>query len=307
MLEELLKGRGAFLELLAAALVLALGVNVLATTLIDVLALPKLFQFLLAVFAILSALLMIARKVVKGGRVRRSTSGIVLFDKEENELIRIPRYRLSEALCDYLNSLFNENEAMKKLWSADPLSKMFDFGDPTPAPIQTRQVIHRRRTDGANLLQEAIEYFVLERLSTHLTDYFNKPPFDVTRLKEFGREDVPSVLFKNRFLDTFSRPMAERPAFVESVLKDRTQSAPMRTLSGTIVTQFGPNRARYERFDLVLPQKSKVSRTPDGAIEIDTPKFLLHIEAVFDGFGAVLPSRFERLYLRQDDHSNLLP
>lgn len=291
MLKELLRGRGAFLELLAAAVVLALGVNVLATTLIEMLSLPHIYQLLVAILVILTALLLIARKIIRAGYVQKSISAVVVVSKKGNELVRIPRYRFSEALSDYLESLFSENEALKKVWAADPLSKQFDFDAKTGEA-------NYRKTEASLLLQEAIEYFVLDRLSTHLTDYFNKPPFDESLLKEFGREDVPSVLFKNRFLDTFSKPMTERPAFVDEALKHKPRF-------GTVVASFGKGQARYERFDLVLPEKSKVTRTAHGAIEIDTPKFKLHIEAVFDGFGAVLPSRFERLYLRHDDYADL--
>jgi hypothetical protein len=92
--------------------------------------------------------------------------------------------------------------------------------------------------------------------------------------------------------------MTERPAFIDEALKHKPKF-------GTIVASFGQNHARYERFDLVLPQGSKVTRTAHGAIEIDTPKFKLDLEAAFDGYGAVLPTRFERLYLRHDDFMDL--
>lgn len=291
MLKELLQGRGAFLELLTAAVVLALGVNILASSLIDILALPQINQLLVALFVVLVALLLIGRKIMRAGHVHKSIEAVVLFSKKENRLVRIPRYRFSESLSDYIESLFSENEALKKIWESDPLSKQFDFDATSGKPTY-------RKTNACLLMQEAIEYFVLDRLSTHLTDYFNNPPFDEELLKKFGREDVPSVLFKNRFLDTFSKPMTERPAFVDDALKDKPKF-------GTIISLRGKGQARYELFDLVLPQKSKVTRTAHGAIEIDTPKFKLHIEAVFSGTNAVLPHRFESLYLRQDDYTDL--
>lgn len=287
MLKELLKGRGAFLELIAAALILALGVNILSTAAVSALSLPILSQLAVSISLIFLSLLVMARRTIKGNRVAKAFLGAIVFAKEENELVRISRYKLSESISDYLSALFTENEAMKKVWSMDPLSNQLDIDHET-------KKAKRKTTESANLLRESIEYFALDRLSTHLTDYFNKPPFDRARLREFGREDVPSVLFKNRFLDTFSRPMTERPAFVDMALGKIPGG-------GQIIASFGPNRARYERFDLVLPKGSTVTRTSEGSVQVDTPKFLLSITAVFDGFAAVLPRRFEQLYLRRED------
>src|SRR5262249_44046309 len=61
----------------------------------------------------------------------------------------------------------------------------------------------------------------------------------------------------------------------------------------------GPNRARYEHFDLVLPREAKVSRIAGGKIEIDTPKLTLHLEAKFSGMNTSLPHGFAKLYLNE--------
>ncbi|HSX81389.1 MAG TPA: hypothetical protein VLQ80_22835, partial [Candidatus Saccharimonadia bacterium] len=75
--------------------------------------------------------------------------------------------------------------------------------------------------------------------------------------------------FKNRFLDMFSRPMIERPAFMG-------REWPTNTKGISTAGRYGDdNRVtiQYASFDLLLPREAKVSRISEGKIEIDTPDF----------------------------------
>lgn len=121
---------------------------------------------------------------------------------------------------------------------------------------------------------------------------------DKEQLRELTREDVPSVVFKNRFLDTFSRPMHERAAFVDTTLT-RTPSI------GKISASFQAGGVRYAEFDLVLPAGAKVSRSSPTSVEIDTPRFRLTIEVAFAAYNTNLPRGFERLYLEGRSLSNV--
>lgn len=288
MLDEILRGRGALIELIAAAIGLALGVNILSGVATSTLGWPLHVQVICAISLIVAALWVVSRKIFAAANVRKELSGVVVHDEENFVVLEIPRYRLSESITRYLNSLFSENAAIKNLWDKDPISKTFDFSEPGKAPTY-------RTTAAGELMREALEYFVLDRLSTHLTDYFNAPNFDKSRLETFSRVDVPSVLFKNRFLETFSKPMSERPAFVE------TDGDNIGKYFGTVVSSFGGNNALYDRFELTLPYGSKISRHSNGGIEIVTPKFVLSIRPEFSGFNGGLPLSFEKLYMGRSE------
>jgi len=116
------------------------------------------------------------------------------------------------------------------------------------------------------LIVEATEYYVLETLSTHLTDYFNQSELDSARLKEFSREDVADIVFKNRFLDTFSRPMRERAAFVRDSPKTSNHM-------DRVVAFYGSNGVRYSKFDLVLPIGARIERRSQlqSALKLQVP------------------------------------
>ena len=61
----------------------------------------------------------------------------------------------------------------------------------------------------------------------------------------------------------------------------------------------------YEKFDLVLPASSKVSRTPDGSILINTKRFSFKFKAGFEAAMTVLPRGFEEFYLGLRDHRDI--
>jgi hypothetical protein len=281
---SILKSRGAVLELVVAAVVLALGVNLLATAIADLFETSKQAMLWTSLALVVASLAIIARRTIASRYVSRSFEAFLCYHSKENRLVEVPRYAFSEHISDYFKGLFAENEAPKKLWDSDPLSNTFKFDTKTGS-------FEKRTTAAGQLIVEAVEYLLLEKLSTHLTDYFNHASLDKEGLQELTREDVPSVIFKNRFLDTFSRPMQERAAFVEATLKRGGATI------GKISSSYGPGGLRYAEFDLVLPANAKVQRVAPNSVEIDTSKFCVKLEVTFSGFNTNLPRGFERLYL----------
>ncbi len=290
ILASILKSRGAIVELFIAAVILAIGVNLFAAAIATFFDSNANALVWLSSALIFLSIGLIGRRTISTTRVSRTFEGFIYYSGSENKLIEIPRYEISEQLSLYIDGLFAENEAPKKLWDSDPISKTFDRD-------AKAGVFKKRATAAGQLLIEATEYFVLQKLSLHLSDYFNRVEVDGHRLEKLTREDVPSVLFKNRFLDTFSRPMQERAAFVDNMLKKKVSFGEVGSEFGEVVFSYSADGPHYAKFDLVLPSGAKVSRTQSGCIEIDTPRFCLKIEVEFAGFGAVLPRDFERLYL----------
>lgn len=282
LLGTLLKSRSALIELFLAAVVLALGVNLLATALAEYVGTGAALWLLgisLAVLGVGS----IARRTIASTRMRRKIKGLVCIQDKTQGVFEIPRYAFSENLVRYFKALFAENEAPRKLWDSDPISKTFKH-DPEAGTFEVRA------TAAGQLITEATEYFVLETLSAHLTDFFNRSGMDEALVQELNREDVPDVVFRNRFLDTFSRPMHERAAFVDTSLAKKPYA-------GKIVSSFSAGGPMYSEFDLKLPFGAKVRRLSPKSVEIDTPKFRLVIEVVFGAFASSLPRGFANLYL----------
>ncbi|MES2974831.1 MAG: hypothetical protein V4757_14550 [Pseudomonadota bacterium] len=281
VVSALLGSRSSAIELVVAAVLLALAIELIAAAITP--SFPSTNVMLWAGVALAAAsLAILVRRLLVTVNVQRSFEGFFCVHRKTNELLEVPGYQYSEELTGFFQALFAENEAPKKLWEADPLSKMFEV-DPETGSTK------KRIAAAGQLVVEATEYFVLENLSTHLTDFFNQPAFDQSLLTELAREDVPGIVFKNRFLDTFSRPMHERAAFVESTINDKS--------GRRVSASYGPGGLRYSKFDLVLPKGARVGRSTDYGIEIETPKFHLTLDVDFDGFNTTLPRGFGRLYM----------
>ncbi|MDC7712414.1 hypothetical protein [Vogesella indigofera] len=290
LLASVLKDRGSIVELVLAAVVLGLGVNLIAS------AIGTYFQDAVWSLALLGFSLVVlgiavtARRMFGANSIDRRFEGFICFRHQSFELIPVPRYEYVEKLIKHVNALFAENEAPKKLWESDPVHKSFEVDLKT-------LTVKKRTTAAGQLVIEATEYFALEMLSTHLTDYFNQSGLETKKLRTLGRNDVPTLVFKNRFLDTFSRPMRERAAFVDQTLSEQPwHEQAVASYSGDL---------QYQKFDLVLPKEATVSRVHSNSILIDAPKFSMTLSVSFDGIGSAIPRGFEELYLGDFEFSDI--
>jgi len=291
IISSLLKSRRSIVELIIAAVFLALGVNLLATIIANMFETGAACLLWISLALVLTSVALIAHRTFAATRVSSSLEGFFCYDPTTNELVRVPRYTYSEQLSGYFDGLFAENDAPRKLWATDPLSGALKHDKSTGT-------WEDRATAAGQLIIEATEYFVLERLSTHLGGYFNSAEVDKEQLRELTREDVLGLVFKNRFLDTFCRPMEERAAFVDITLT-RTSSI------GKLRLAVRPSGVRYAEFNLVLPAGAQVSRSSPTSIEIDTPRFSLTIKIGFDAYNTTLPRGFDSLYLEGRSPSNV--
>lgn len=196
---------------------------------------------------------------------------------DKKEISRVRRYSYGDDLSSFLSAAFAENDALRTLWHKKPP------GLPI-ARVDGNKLVLGEVSQANKLIVEATEYYVLKQLSLHLSRYFNSASFSEKELKQYSRNDVPDVLLQNRFMELFSRPMDQRPAFVERG-------------SGNVVFASGPGGVRYDRFELTLPKGSSLTRIGEGAIAIKTSRFSLRLSAVFMGTNTVLPSGFGQRYL----------
>lgn len=266
-------------EILALAFVLTFGINLVST------ALPTEFSLSSRSIGVLGLILIFVSVAYLVHRFRSVTArelilrGVLALG-EKRIPAEIDRYELSERLNGYFRGISAENKAIAKLWMDSPIGLDFD----------EKNRLARGMHSQANLLVlEALEYFVLDKLSMHLGDYFDSERnIDETTVMRFERNDIPQVLLQNRFLEIFSKPMEMREAFMDHF----TDHGP-----GKIVYAMGKDGALFEHFELVLPSKSQVTRLPGSGLSIQTSRFHLTVKPEFIGTAAVLPNQFEELYL----------
>jgi len=198
--------------------------------------------------------------------------GFIVFNKKDFLPVFCDGYKYSESLKMNFDAAFVENKAMNHIWFSEKQSQ----------------------NEKNNIIIEATEYYLIDLLSTHLKDYFYTKEIDQSLIETISRNDIPSILLKNRFLELFSKPMNQREAFLKKIEKNESEDSEIRgKILFMSLGRFGP---LFKNFEFVLPTKSKVSKT-DNVLFIDTPRFILSFQVNYQGFGTVLPRGFEKYYL----------
>ncbi|MBX4258844.1 hypothetical protein KTC96_14245 [Clostridium estertheticum] len=267
---NLLLSRTKFIELIIVAIFLGFGISLTSSSITVITDFkPMVGIYIGGVICILSVIYISSQVFVrrKKGYLYK---GFFILNEQENKIVKIEGYDLSETIREYFETAFLENKDLKHIWDCDSLNLQDELKIPEPRSM--------------DIIREALEYFLLDKLSTHLTDYF-KHPFE-KNISVLQRKDIPSVLLTNRFLELFSKPIKDRAAFLEIEQEEDVEWYILDVEGGT-----------YRKFSLVLPYKSKVIRTNKGEIEIKTHKFDISMKVNFDGCNTVLPAGFEEHYL----------
>jgi hypothetical protein len=203
---RLLDNRKLLLELIIAAVLLSLSIHLIAGSILDLNWISPLCAFVLAsILAVMCTAYFVVRLL--WFRTHTYTfKGFIIIHSKKNEVVDIPQYDYGHDLHDYLQAAFAENAAIKRLWDKEPIDKGLHHD-------KKKGELSCTVGKGHQLIIEATEYYILENLSTHLADYFNRPAFDEQNLHTFARNDIPDVLLSNRFLELFSKPMEDRALF----------------------------------------------------------------------------------------------
>ncbi len=297
-LSGILTERNSLTNIIIGTIIASLGVNLISESLLEVFFLGAYIMLIIGIGASLASIWYFIR-IMTAKRIQvRNYSGFFIVDHVEKKVIPVSRYPYSENLSRYLESACAESQDIKMV-----LERSIYVPDTTiKIPQENIDEIRIKREERAavkklmatpdrRLILEATEYFILRMLSTHLTNYFSDEKFKEENLTKFEREDIPQVLLENRFLNLFSKPMEERAASFE----DRYVSKSTRGGSGERATDF-------IHFHLILPTKAKVSRIDEKTFEITTQKFTLRVSILYSGADELLPTDFEKYYLRLQEY-----
>lgn len=283
---DLLAFKTNIFEIFVLAVLIALGVNILSSGIVEYFNFSSLKMISVGSLLIILGAVIFLRNAYPMNNGKYDFEGIVCLDNEKKELVSIEGYDFTEEVSRYLKALCAENKAIKKLWTDDPIGIGFDFKG---------NVMTRKKIKANALLIEAIEYYVLKKLALHLSDHFNDDEsFSDDYLVKLDRKNIPDVLMGNRFIDTFSRSMEEREQFIDHA------SSPS---IGKVVYAYGTEGAIFDHFEMVLPKCSSIIRESDSSISIITKRFKINYRPVFEGFGDNLPRKFENLYLGMEFNS----
>lgn len=310
-LGNLLNQRKELVQFILIAVLLALGVNVLASILPKMLAINDLQSLLLGVFLVLVGIIYLVVLIVRARTGKTVVNTAVLYDRKSKMIVAPLHYDFAFELSRVLQAVFQENAALKKIWDSNPLaswhipakeeSEMTSDEQHEENKVQYFSIIkiNEDKTENpsrsAQLLIEAAEFVVLEQLSNHLSEYFDHIECG-DGIKELSRKDIPHILLENRVLSLLTTPIEERAIFTESGINQAPEE-------GEIVSIRGSDGSAYERFDLALPTGTTVSRSKDGSLVLDAKRVSLKIKCVYEGFSEVLPMYFEQGYIGMPSRS----
>ena len=285
---SILSIRSNLVDLVAVAVAIGLGIGLAATGLSLRLDQSGAVQLWLGTLLTVGGCSYLVSKAVPKVNKSFVFEGVLVVRKINNEVVPIDRYELATDTARNVAALTAENKALGRAWADGSLGN-FNITD---------EGSQRRASATTKLAQEAVEYFVLHKFSLHLSDHFNNNPrVSDEEIQRIGRQEVPSVLLDNRFLELFSKPMDEREAF----MAHSDQAIPPG--NGSVVWATGKGGAIFDHFELMLPNGAVISRMNATSVRVRTGRLLMQINAGFEGFSAVLPDRFEEFYLgmRLDD------
>ena len=258
-------------ELVAIVVILALAINLLASAISGWLG--NYFTLTLGLLLGLACLAYVIYTRVRINKYSTQIEAFFIANSETSEVIDIRDYDFANEFYRTYAAVRKENPALGRQWQDEFSSRHED----------------RRSSGKLRIASEIAEYILLERLSTHLTDYFNTPTLREDQLEVLLRKDVPDIVLSNRVLELISRDLEDRPWYKPGP-DDREYLA---------VSSYGPEGI-YSLFDLTLPKGSAISRSSSGALVIKSRMLTLELNVRCDGYNYFVPFSFARYYLRID-------
>lgn len=267
LLERLQEAKWGVLEIAVLATALAFSIGVFSS-----LAMEWFSNESVAVASAACTLICLVYISIRHTRDRKLNADIeaAFILDSEHKMIPILEYGASEAAAEYFEEAFVENPALRRQWEREPLESMVH---------QVNGRTHIRTVASTKLIREVYEYAVLEDLTTHLADYFNGYSGREGDLHTYERNDLPDVLLANRFLELFSRDMADRDAF---------HSDDDSSNGWQVVSRSGPG-GYFNRFELTLPKGSTLRREDNSTLVISGPAFQMRISIHFSGMTSGIP------------------
>lgn len=283
--------------LILYSIVLGISINILSGILSDLLNIAPWVN--LIIWSMISLVIIITSQIMKylSLNTKVELRGMFITDEtSKNKLIAIPNYEISTDMKRYFESACSENNAYRRIWEDTGLDKAKESKN------------HGERlskiSESSKLLVELIEYCLLDHFSIFINDYFNKRGVSQKCMSCLGR-DIPDVLLQNRFLKLFSEEPKNRAAFCDnprSVIYEINDDENDADDEGTIVLMMEDNGAMYRRFNLMIPNGSKVFRENGNTVVIDTKLFTLKHRVGFEGISTFVERDFYTHYLHKPNY-----
>ena len=316
IVKRVLQSRRNLFQLLVVAVILAIGVNLTSSWFAREFDNTPWAIGVVGLLLVVIAGLHFVRFLIKESYVSQEFEAALILSPQSKTHVAIDQYDFSEKFNASLRAIIVENIAFKTSWESEQVFDQIKEYAPAEKEEEKAAAVSRNKSTNEavsyftivkqemeieedssyqkSIIIEIAEFCMLEFLSLHLSDYFGNTPHDEKKIETIEREHIPSLLLDNRVLSLLSTPIEDRQIFVESGLNKLHPS------DGEIHTVLGSNGAVYERFNLILPRGTSITRPNPGVIQLEHRHFVLVIACRFNGFTLNLPRYFETLYIDSD-------
>ncbi len=308
-ISQLVGEKKSLVQLSLVAVVLAISIGITAS-----LVASRLQFWTVWIFVAISLLciLALARGLTKRMSFDEDFEATIFFQPSTKQLVEVRGYEFSKEISRTLQAVEAENRSIFSDWTKDPLvperrshqtgvdekdeSSEKDRKDGKSyvaiSRINVEDDVPDLRPKSAHLLEEIIQFCMLDALSTHLSGHFNNS--ENASIQELHRKDIPGLLQTNRVLNLLTTPIEQRDIFLEAF--PDAENRPVGEIHGVWCS----DGAIYSKFDLTLPKGSKASALDSQTIRIETSRLIFDMKASYSGMSAVVPRVFESKYVRID-------
>lgn len=313
LVKRVMQSRRNLCQLLIVAVLLALGVNLIASWFVHEFTTKPWVISVVGLLLIITAGLYLIRFLIKESSVNQKFKAALIFDQKTKKHVRIEQNDFSEEFNKSLRAIIVENKALKTAWESE---KVFERADKSSSTEKNDAVATPRKKSSdekisyfsivqketksedntsspKSILIEIVEFCMLEFLSLHLSSYFGHNRHEENRIVTVEREHIPGLLLENRVLSLLSTPIEDRQIFVQSGINKHPPD-------GVIHSIYGSNGAVYERFNLILPKGTSITRPQPGVIHLEHRHFSMTMKCSFGCYSLNLPRYFEALYIGSD-------
>jgi hypothetical protein len=297
-LQDRFKEKTQLTKLIVTTIIFALGVNMIASSLVE-LTLNKKVILSIGILLSIFSLGFFVLDLVKRNTLYKKISIPLPFERATNKLIEIPRFRINEDIIGILSATFKENKALEKLWNENRMSIREDNNSNTKGTILVWGESSNEadvKNQAKEILKEAAEFFVIQDLSNHLADYFNGFENREKYVDVIKRNEIPDILIKNRIIYQLTAPFKERLPFIQSDMKIPSSEE-------NIIGIYGEDGTYYKNLILTLPKKTKVFKDTEGGLILDSNKFKVRINVINENYSYVLPEGFLELYMKASEEN----
>jgi len=307
-IDRILAEKKDLIRLFLIAAILGFSVGGLAGLFVDQSNLPQWSIFVICGSLLLLSLALLTKDLVSTLAFEEVADAVVFFDPYANEVLPVEGYTFAEGLHRTLRAVRAESKAIYGDWEKDPLISPKESrtnaeeadqsavqSEPSYFAVVKTTINHEnpQPPKSVRLLEEATTFVLIEELSFHLSSYFNDADED-SFVKEYGRDDIPAFLLKNRVLNLLSTPIEQRDIFLSAYPNSKDPP------DGEIYSLRGSDGAIFSRFDLVLPTGTTIQHSDRGGVRIETKRLALELSAVYTGFHSVISRSFAANYLGVD-------